>query len=111
MAKWCSLCDESHPHGYECPKRKKQWARRNNFHGNHNVRHREGDTNWRTKIKKQLMAQQPWCWQCGSRTKLELDHVVPRRGRAEMDTISNVQLLCHECHRVKTRKEKQEETT
>jgi 5-methylcytosine-specific restriction endonuclease McrA len=47
------------------------------------------------------------CDWCGSNNMVELDHVVPLWNGGTNDP-SNLQLLCHNCHVTKSRKEAQE---
>lgn len=45
------------------------------------------------------------CKKCKSTLDLEIDHIKPR-SKDGTHTISNIQLLCHVCHREKTAKER-----
>ncbi len=72
-----------------------------------NVKSRQGQyfTPWTMKMIRDRDGGR--CVQCGSTSDLEYDHIVPisQGGTADPD---NGQLLCHECHRVKTRIEQAE---
>jgi len=56
------------------------------------------------KAKESLLKEKPCCAVCGATDNLELDHIIAVSfgGSDDMD---NFQLLCHKCHRDKTRQE------
>jgi len=56
---------------------------------------------WRA-IRKMQLARQPECRRCGSRQRLQVDHVRPiSKGGAKLD-LANLQTLCIHCHAAKT---------
>lgn len=42
---------------------------------------------------------------CGRMQRLELDHIIPLSQGGE-NTLSNLEILCQDCHRIKTRLER-----
>lgn len=44
------------------------------------------------------------CVKCGSRTRLEVDHIISD-AEGGSNAMSNLQTLCHHCHSIKTKKE------
>lgn len=52
------------------------------------------------RLRRAVLARQPWCARCGA-LATEVDHVVPRRAGGP-DHPSNLQALCRRCHRRKT---------
>ena len=56
-------------------------------------------------IRLQALDRDEWqCVQCGTRRRLECDHVLPVRDRPDLAyTLSNLQILCGQCHARKTR--------
>lgn len=57
-------------------------------------------------LKKKVIARDGLrCRRCGTTKFLELDHIVPR-ARGGGDALTNLQLLCHDCHRTKTREDR-----
>lgn len=56
-------------------------------------------------VRKTVLAKNPKCQTCGLVERLEVDHIVPvSEGGLELDA-SNLQVLCHNCHKEKTRQE------
>lgn len=58
---------------------------------------------WARLVARRL-AEEPTCRRCGSRERLEVDHIVSR-GMGGPDTFENTQTLCHRCHLQKTAQE------
>ena len=57
------------------------------------------------KKRREILDRDGKCLECGSTERLEVDHRVPvYEGGAELDS-ENLRVLCHECHKNKTRKE------
>ena len=57
---------------------------------------------WRA-LRKQVLETQPQCCICGSTVDLTVDHKIPPRGDEELFyDFYNLQVLCRECHRIKT---------
>ncbi len=54
---------------------------------------------WR-KLRKQVLAEEPACRQCGE-PSTDVDHITPRRPGGS-DERTNLQALCHACHSRKT---------
>lgn len=54
-----------------------------------------------SRLAKQLKAITPYCKQCGNIVGLEADHIVPLH-RGGTNAISNIQILCQQCHANKT---------
>lgn len=57
---------------------------------------------WRA-LRRQVLAEEPHCRACGGPAS-EVDHIVPLSRGGSRDR-SNLQALCRECHREKTRRE------
>jgi len=73
----------------------------NNYKRGHDGKH-----TYRMKLaKEKLLKEAPYCAICGSTHNLELDHIFSV-GVGGDDDISNLQLLCHECHCEKTQQER-----
>lgn len=55
-------------------------------------------------LRLQALERDEWqCVQCGSRRRLECDHIEPVRDRPDLSyTLSNLQILCGRCHARKT---------
>jgi len=53
----------------------------------------------------QALERDDWrCVQCGTRHRLEVDHIEPVRDRPDLAwTLANLQCLCGRCHSRKTR--------
>jgi 5-methylcytosine-specific restriction endonuclease McrA len=58
-------------------------------------------------LRMQVLERDGWqCVQCGTRRRLECDHIEPVRDRPDLSyTLSNLQILCGRCHARKTRLE------
>lgn len=56
-------------------------------------------------LRMQALDRDGWqCVKCGSRRRLECDHVEPVRDRPDLAwAVSNLQILCGPCHSRKTR--------
>ena len=56
-------------------------------------------------LRRQALERDGWaCVQCGTRHRLEVDHVVPVRDRPDLSfVLGNLQCLCGVCHARKTR--------
>ena len=54
--------------------------------------------------RKIKIGSQEQCVRCGSKDKLERDHIKPL-SRGGRDITENLQYLCHICHKVKTTKD------
>lgn len=44
------------------------------------------------------------CRHCGERASVEMDHIVPL-AKGGRDDLANLQGLCRDCHRIKTRRD------
>lgn len=56
-------------------------------------------------LRMQALERDGWqCVECGSRRRLECDHIEPVRDRPDLAyVLSNLQILCGRCHARKTR--------
>ncbi|PKQ13217.1 MAG: endonuclease [Alphaproteobacteria bacterium HGW-Alphaproteobacteria-1] len=56
-------------------------------------------------LRMQALERDDWqCVQCGTRHRLEIDHIEPVRTRPDLAySLSNLQTLCGRCHARKTR--------
>lgn len=56
-------------------------------------------------LRMQALERDGWqCVQCGTRHRLEIDHIEPVRDRPDLAwSLSNLQCLCGRCHARKTR--------
>lgn len=63
---------------------------------------------WR-KLRKQKMAEQPFCSKCGSTKEISILHVhhrIPPRGdESVFFDFHNLEVLCEKCHRLHTNEE------
>lgn len=51
-------------------------------------------------FRRQVLKHSPYCSFCGSTERLEMDHIKPYSVYPELRMeISNVRVLCHECHK------------
>lgn len=56
-------------------------------------------------IRKDVFERDDWkCVNCGSRHRIECDHIIPRDRDGESDW-DNLQTLCRKCHMLKTAEE------
>lgn len=64
------------------------------------------DKRW-PALRLQALRRDDWkCVKCGSRYRLQVDHVLAVRFAPDLAfKLSNLQTLCGQCHAVKTRKE------
>lgn len=61
---------------------------------------------WRSLRKEALIRDDYTCVICGSKENLEVDHIIPPRGRADLFfNLDNLQTLCSSCHKSKTARE------
>ena len=67
-------------------------------------RHVTSQPRWKA-LRLQALERDDWkCRKCGTRQRLEVDHVEPVRTRPDLAwTLSNLQVLCGRCHAYKTR--------
>lgn len=67
-------------------------------------RHVTRGPRWKA-LRMQALERDGWqCVQCGTRRRLEVDHVQPVRTHPELAySLSNLQCLCGRCHSRKTR--------
>ena len=56
------------------------------------------------RLRKLILARDPWCKLCGVTSSNEVDHIVPRAKGGE-DTMENLWGLCKSCHSRKTARE------
>lgn len=57
-------------------------------------------------IRRQVLKRDGYqCVECGSRQRLEVDHIKPA-SESGTDDLANLQTLCRDCHIFKTRAEK-----
>ena len=63
------------------------------------------DAEWR-QFRAQIIAEQPFCVQCGSSERLNVDHIESVRAapHRRLDP-SNVRVLCQSCHSARTARE------
>lgn len=54
-------------------------------------------------MRKILIKNNSVCVKCGSNEKLQIDHIIPIE-KAGKNEISNVQILCFKCNRIKSNK-------
>lgn len=59
----------------------------------------------RQQLRQQQLARSSQCQQCGSTTRLEADHIIPIADGGSPTNPANLQTLCRDCHRRKTRAE------
>lgn len=60
---------------------------------------------WR-KLRMEALRSNPLCVKCG-KLGSDIDHISPHRGdRAMFHDPGNLQVLCKECHKAKTRQER-----
>lgn len=60
---------------------------------------------WR-KLRKEVLKQCPFCIICGNKSNLTVDHIIPAEGNELLFfEPSNLQVLCNDCHRIKTAQE------
>jgi 5-methylcytosine-specific restriction protein A len=57
-----------------------------------------------TKLRAQVLREEPYCRQCGA-PSTEVDHIVGK-ARGGTDNRSNLQGICHRCHARKTRRDR-----
>lgn len=64
------------------------------------------DNDW-TQLRRWHLKHHPYCVDCGSITRLEVDHVVPFKGREDPLRLdpTNLATRCRPCHEVKTAKQ------
>jgi len=69
-------------------------------------RHVTRGPRWKA-LRLQALDRDEWkCVECGTRRRLECDHVLPVKTHPELSyTLSNLQILCGRCHARKTRLE------
>ena len=57
---------------------------------------------WR-KLRREVIRETPYCVCCGSTSNLTVDHIVAPRGNEELFyDKTNLQVLCKDCHDLKT---------
>lgn len=66
-----------------------------------------GTREWRILRLQCFQRDDYACCECGSRARLECDHVIPVDAGGT-DDLANLQTLCRDCHIVKTRREARE---
>ncbi|MEY8829650.1 HNH endonuclease [Sedimentitalea sp. XS_ASV28] len=71
------------------------------------IRHSKAVTRgprWRA-LRMQALERDGWaCVQCGTRKRLECDHILPVRTHPDLAySLNNLQILCGACHARKTR--------
>lgn len=60
-------------------------------------------------LRKKILKENDSCRICGKTDGLTVDHIIPPRGNEELFfNENNLQVLCVECHRIKTQQETQE---
>lgn len=79
------------------------------------IKHREYRRLWKAKRRADFFKDKK-CVKCGSTERLELDHIDPStkihhniwtwKLERRLSEIAKCQVLCHECHRLKTRQER-----
>ena len=64
--------------------------------------HRGSDAQWRY-VRLQVLNRDDWqCTRCGSRHRLEIDHIVAL-AEGGTDDLDNLRVLCRDCHIADTR--------
>jgi 5-methylcytosine-specific restriction protein A len=56
----------------------------------------------RENLRKRAIREQPACRNCGSTADLEVDHIIEVADGGSLADRSNLQVLCHSCHLLKT---------
>lgn len=80
MKRYCARCDTIHPG--PCPNK------------------RNGSTRAWRKTRAQHIAANPHCVDCGTNTKLHLDHITPL-AMGGANTASNYAVRCERCNKTK----------
>ena len=62
----------------------------------HGRAYRGLDSEW-DRLSKAVIAEAPWCVQCGRTSDLTVDHIRPR-SRGGTNDRSNLQVLCRSCN-------------
>lgn len=63
------------------------------------------------KRRKDLIAKEGKCNQCGKTENLTIDHIIPRSKGGVKHNLNNLQVLCTECNRYKADKIPQSTTS
>lgn len=96
--RYCAEHAERHRRDDNCSER---WARQERAGDYHTA-------GWR-RAKAKAVREHPFCAKCGSPDRLEVHHIRSVRLHPElMLDESNLQVLCHACHAVETRREIEE---
>lgn len=56
------------------------------------------------KINAMILRSNPICVMCNTKPAIEVDHIIPL-AEGGLDTVSNKQGLCNDCHNIKTKQE------
>lgn len=59
------------------------------------------------KVRRWVRAEEKSCRHCGSRTRLEVDHIIEVADGGAMYERANIQVLCADCHQKKTLRARQ----
>ena len=106
------------PHHNYCEKHlQESQERRAQYQAYHSARRYNeklyNSSTWR-RLRKQVLEASPYCRRCGTPGEegnpLTVDHIIPPKGDEELFyNIDNCQVLCRNCHNIKTNYETREE--
>ena len=68
------------------------------------VKYQECFMSWVT-FRIKILKKNPKCKECGSKSLLEVDHIIPVAITGIVFDENNVQVLCKPCHLIKTKKD------
>lgn len=51
------------------------------------------------RLSRRLRRLQPWCDQCGTKDRLQVDHIIPVSERPDLEyVLANLRILCASCN-------------